>query len=289
MIDSLKDFLPEPQSRKVLLPPDFDKDDVLAYRQQEIASVRDFITASHLVTIPDWVGDLQVVETPGYLHTIIPGIAMLPPGALDDAKTSYFYVPPLPARFNLNQAEYYYNHVQNREFRISVVHEGYPGHHLQLSIANNHPSIIRKTFFDYFFAEGWALYCEELMAQSGLYEDSLAATMRVLYGIRFRAVRIIIDVMLQTRQYTYEDAVKFMKTTLHGDSLYYAQEVKRYIISPCQPSSYLVGKLQIVDLLHDYKKIKGDAFDLKEFHDNLLSHGTIPINLVRKKMLSEVK
>jgi hypothetical protein len=288
MIDSLERFLPEPQSRKVLLPPDFGKDDVLAYRQQEIVSMRDFVAASNMVTIPDWVGDLQVVETPGYLHTIIPGIAMLPPGALDGAKTSYFYVPPLPAKFDLGQAQYYYNHVHNRDFRSWVVHEGYPGHHLQLSIANNHSSLIRKTFFDYFFTEGWALYCEELMAQSGLYEDSLAAILRVLYGVRFRAVRVIVDVMLQTRQYTDEDAVNFMNTTLRRDSLYYAQEVKRYIISPGQPSSYLVGKLQIVDLLHEYKKAKGDNFNLKEFHDNLLSHGTIPINLVRKKMLSEI-
>jgi hypothetical protein len=288
MIDSLTQCVPEPQTRKVLLPPDFGKDDVLAYRQQEIASVRDFVAASHLVTIPDWIGDLLVVETPGYLRTIIPGIAMLPPGALDDAKTSYFYVPPMPTKFNLGQAEYYYNHVQNRDFRNWVVHEGYPGHHLQLSIANHHPSIIRKTFFDYFFAEGWALYCEELMAQCGLYEDSLAAILRVLYGIRFRAVRIIVDVMLQTRQYTYEDAVNFMQSILSGDSAYYAREVKRYITSPGQPSSYLVGKLQIVDLLHEYKKAKGNTFDLKEFHDNLLSHGTIPITLVRKKLLSEI-
>jgi hypothetical protein len=289
MIDSLARFVPEPQTRKVLLPPDFGKDDVLAYRQQEIVSIRDFVATSDLVTIPDWIGDLQVVETPGYLRTIIPGIAMLPPGALDDAKTSYFYVPPLPATFDLGQAEYYYNHVQNRDFRGWVVHEGYPGHHLQLSIANNYPSIIRKTFFDYFFAEGWALYCEELMAQCGLYEDSLAAIMKVLYGVRFRAVRIIVDVMLQTRQYTYEDAVNFMVSTLYGDSSYYAREVKRYITSPGQPSSYLAGKLQIVDLLHEYKKVKGDNFNLKEFHDNLLSHGTIPISLVRKKMLSEIQ
>ena len=289
MIDSLENLLQEPERQSIALPPDFGKNDVMAYRKQEIDFMRDYVAKSNLVTVPDWIGKLEVVETPGFLRTIIPSIAMQPSGPFDDSNTSYFYVKPLPDEFELSQAEYYYNYIQNHWFRSSIVHEGYPGHHLQLSIANRHLSIIRKSFYDNFFIEGWALYCEELMVHSGIYKDTLGAIINALRGVRFRAVRIIIDVMLQTRQYSYEDAVNFMVTTLKGNPIFYAREVKRYITDPGQASSYLVGKLQILDLLDDYKKAMADKFILKNFHDKLISHGSIPIKLIRRIMMSEIK
>lgn len=288
MIDSLEDLSQEPLRKKTKLPPDFDKDDVLAYQREEIEFMRDYVAKSNLVTVPDWVGELEVVETPGFLRNIIPGIAMQPPGPFDDSNTSYFYVKPLPEKFNLAQAKYYHNYVQNRWFRGSIVHEGYPGHHLQLSIASHHPSVIRRSFYDNFLIEGWALYCEELMAHSDLYEDTLEAVINALYWTRFRAARVIVDVMLQTRQFSYEDAVNFMATTLKGDTTYYAQEVKRYITNPGQPSSYLVGKLQILDLLDDYRRRMGDRFDLKTFHDKLLAQGSIPLTLIGRTIMSEI-
>lgn len=289
MINSLESLLQDPQRQKITLPPDFGKSDVMAYRKQEIEFMRDYVAESNLVTVPDWTGELEVVETPGFLCTIIPGIAMQPPGPFDDSNTSYFYVRPLPEEFDLGEAEYYYNYIKNHWFRSSIVHEGYPGHHLQLSIANRHPSIIRKSFYDKFFIEGWALYCEELMAHSGIYKDTSGAIINALEGVRFRAVRIIVDVMLQTRQYSYEDAVNFMATTLKGNPVFYAREVKRYITDPGQASSYLVGKLQILDLLDDYKRAMADKFILKDFHDKLISHGSIPVKLVRRIMMSEIE
>ena len=288
MIDSLEGLSGEPKVKKIKLPSDFGRNHVIAYQKEEIKAVRDFVSKSNLVTVPNWIGELKVVETPGYLRTIIPGIAMQPPGPFDDSNTSYFYVRPLPEKFNPDQSQYYYNYIENHWFKGSVVHEGYPGHHLQLSIANNHPSVVRKSFFDYFFAEGWALYCEELMAHSNLYEGSLAAVIRVEEGVAFRAVRVIVDVMLQTQQFSYEDAVNFMCSTLGGDLTFYEKEVKRYITDPGQASSYLVGKLQILDILDDYKKVTGDKFDLKDFHDRLLKHGTIPLALVRRRIMAEV-
>jgi hypothetical protein len=289
MIDSLLNLYETPPSTKIELPSDFDKDDVMAYRNEEVAFMRDFVAKSNIVTVPDWIGKLEVVETPGFLQVIIPGIAMQPSGPFDNSKTSYFYVPPLPDKFDLSQAEYYYNHVHNRAFRGWIVHEGYPGHHLQLSIARHHPSDVRKSSFDYFFAEGWALYCEELMARSGLYEDTLGAVINSLYGVRFRAARVIIDVMLQTRKYSYEDAVNFMtESGVYWNPQAIPGEVKRYITTPGQPSSYLVGKLQILDLLDEYRQTMGDKFNLKVFHDELLSHGTIPVTLIRKLILSKI-
>ncbi len=288
-IDSLEEIYERPPSKKIILPQNFGPDDVRAYQQDEIEYMREFVAQSGIVTVPDWIGTLVVVETPGFLRCIIPGIAMHPPGPFEDLNTSYFYVQPLPAKFDLAQAEFYYNYVYNRQFRRSVVHEGYPGHHLQLSIAHHHASPIRKCYSDYFFVEGWALYCEELMSHSELYKDTLGAIINSCYGIKFRAARVVADVMLQTERFSYEEAVGFLMEATGYDSIFLSKEVKRYITNPGQPSSYLFGKFQILELLHEYKAAMGDRFELRDFHDKLLRYGSIPIKLIRKDLMSEIE
>jgi uncharacterized protein (DUF885 family) len=285
LIDSLERMYRKVPATRVTVSSDFGKRDVLAYQREEIARARDFVIDHDIVTVPEWIGDIEIVETPAFLQGVIPGVAMVPPAPYDTSRTSFFYTPPVPDRFDHTLTEYYYNYIQNHWFMRSVIHEAYPGHHLQLSRARVHPSEIRRGFSDYFFMEGWALYCEELMARSGLYEDSLGALIDMLQGIRFRAGRVIVDVKLQTGEFTYEDAVEFMITEVHSNRAVAAKEVKRYITSPGQPSSYLIGKLQILQLLNDYRAARGDAFELKEFHDDLLNHGSIPVSLVRRRML----
>ncbi len=288
LIDSLQQRHDEPVGIKITLPEDFSKSDVESYRTNEILMVREFIEQSDFVTVPTYIGDINIVETPEFIRGLIPGIAMQPPGPFDDFKTSYFYVPPAPDQFNIRQVEYYYNYVHNRQFRGGVVHEAYPGHHLQISIANQQPSKIRKSFHDYIFIEGWALYCEELMARSMLYQDdTLGALINALQGVKFRAARVIVDVMLQTGQMSYEEAVTYMSNVLNRDHSYVAREVSRYITNPGQASSYLLGKVQLLALLDDFRKAQGTDFSLKEFHDNLLGHGSIPISLIQRLMIHE--
>ena len=288
LIDSLQQEHDEPVGIKIRLPENFSKSDVESYRSNEILTVREFVEQSGLVTVPDYIGDINIVETPEFIRGLIPGIAMQPPGPFDDFKTSYFYVPPVPDQFNIGQVEYYYNYVHNRQFRGGVVHEAYPGHHLQISIANQHPSKIRKSFHDYFFIEGWALYCEELMARSMLYQDdTLGAFINALQGVKFRAARVIVDVMLQTGQISYDDAVKYMVEVLGRNRDYVAREVSRYITNPGQASSYLLGKVQLLALLDDFRKTQGADFSFIGFHDNLLSYGSIPIALIKRLMLAE--
>ncbi len=285
MIDSLMTLLKPASRQMVVLPPDFGPAQVVEYREEELKDLRDFVAASGMLTIPAWVGDIKIVETPSFLAGLVPGVAMMPPGAFDKSRTSYFYTPRLPVVFDRNDAEYYYNYIHNRWFRESAVHEAYPGHHLQKSIANNHPSAVRKSFGDYFLIEGWALYCEELMVLSGYYEDTVAAMISALEGVKYRAARVALDVKLQTGSFTYEDALRFMVDNFGGSEAYYSREVKRYISNPIQPASYLIGKLQLQSLLEEYKLMKGNEFRLRYFHDELLSHGSIPIILIRRLMI----
>jgi uncharacterized protein (DUF885 family) len=285
IIDSLSQLLTSSPGQRVTLPPDFGKKDVENYRRDEIRNLRNYVKEANIVTIPDWVGSIEIVETPRFMSALIPGLAMMPPGPFDASDTSLFFVPPVPANFDLAEAEYYYNYIHNRWFLSGAVHEAYPGHHLQLSIANKQSSAVRRAFQDLFFVEGWAMYCEEMMARSGLYDDTIGAVINALEGVRYRAARIILDVKLQTGVFDYDDALRFMVDTFGGNEDYYAREIKRYISTPIQPSSYLIGKIQLLELREEYKRLKGIAWNQTDFHDKLISHGSIPVKLVRKLMI----
>jgi len=290
LIDSLIAIHQVLPGKKGFVPPDFGKADIAEYRKKEILDIRNFVNERKIVTVPEWVGEFQVVETPAFLRGIIPGIAMEPPGAFDASRTGYFYIQPIAGDFDSSTAQAWYNYVINRKFRGSVVHEGFPGHFLQLSIANNHLSLFRQNLSDNFMVEGWALYCEEMMSNSGLYEDTLGAYIGALRGVKFRAARVIVDVKLQTGQFTYNDAVNFMCKTFDAgkeDSVFFSREVLRYATDPCQPSSYLVGKFQIMDLRERYKQKMGNTYSLNDFHDHLLNQGSIPVKLIERCLLQQ--
>lgn len=282
----LKRHPPEP-SKDEPAPPGFAKRDVLADEQDEIDSMRAWVECSNFATVPDWVGPLRVVETPAFLRRVIPGIAMEGAAPLDKEQTGYMYIPPLPDRFDTALARQYYNRGWRHGYRGGIVHEGLPGHHFQISVANHHPSFIRRLQFNTCLIEGWALYCEQMVVDQGLYPPDSFPDLRWLGGVWFRAARIIVDAKLHTGRMSYDDAWKFMVEKCWPDTAFFKAEVRRYCLSPSQPMSYLVGKTQLLALRDEYHRKMGDRFSLREFHDRLLAEGSIPVSLIRRKLLAE--
>jgi len=268
-------------------PVGFSKPDVLADEQVEIDSMRAWVGCSKTATVPEWVGRLRVVETPAFLRRIIPGIAMEGPAPLDDVQTGYMYIPPLPETLDSAQRRQYYNTGRRHDYRGGIVHEGLPGHYFQLSVANHSPSLIRKLQFNTCLIEGWALYCEQMVVEQGLYPRDSFPDLRWLGGVWFRAARIIVDAKIHTGRMSYDDAWRFMVEKCWPDTAFFKAEVRRYCLSPSQPMSYLVGKTQLMALRDEYRKHVGDQFSLKDFHDLLLAEGSIPVSLIRRKLLAE--
>jgi len=272
----------------VFIPASISRQDVIDYYNWEIETVKDFVIANNLISIPEDIGSCEVMETPVFLRGVVGSIAYEPPGPFDRASTGYFYIPPIPEELSPEGREYYYKRMYNRGFRGSVVHEAYPGHHLQLQLAARIDSDIRRWQMNNALIEGWALYSEQMAYEAGLYEDNLAAYGRVLGGVIFRAVRIVVDVKLHTGEFSYDQAVAWMGETLKADSSdipWIKREVLRYTADPGQPMSYLMGKRAILELKDEVRTREGDDFDLRSFHDRLLSEGSIPIPLIREKML----
>lgn len=167
-----------------------------------------------------------------------------------------------------------------------ALHEGYPGHHVQLTRAMDSEHPLRKQVMNNSFLEGWALYCEQMMYEQGFYTDPRVRLFQVK-DMLWRAWRVIIDVGMHTAGMTFDEAVRLLVDKARLEEENAVAEVKRYAMSPTQPMSYVIGKLLILDLRRRYKENVGPAFDLKDFHDRLLSYGTIPPTLIASRMISE--
>jgi uncharacterized protein (DUF885 family) len=218
-----------------------------------------------------------VVETPLFLRPMIGGIAYQPAGPFDDNQRGMFYIRPVPDSLDKVQLEGRYRYVHRRGFRGSVVHEAYPGHHLQMQLAGRNIDPVRKWQMNNQIIEGWALYCEEMMYHSGLYGDEAPAQwLGILGGVRFRAARIVADVKLHTGQFTYQQCVDWMCKALDSKSVADSNYIRRYTLEPTQPMCYLTGKLAIQQLYDAYAGKQGVDFEEREFYDLILAEGSIP-------------
>jgi uncharacterized protein (DUF885 family) len=265
----------------VFVPPSFSRDDILAYYSWETAQVRLFLEESGFITVPDDIAPVKTVETPAFLRTMITGIAYQPAGPFDSIQQGIFYIRPVPEDLDRRQLEARFRYSHRRGFRGSIVHEAYPGHHLQMQLAGRHPDPVRRWAYNIMMIEGWALYSEEAIYQHGLFgEENPVQWLGVLGGIRFRAMRIVADVMLHTGQLTYEECVDWacdaLQITSESSKQFVRREIRRYTFSPTYQMSYLMGKREIMKLREAAMARDGDTFDLRAFHDALLAEGSIP-------------
>ena len=170
---------------------------------------------------------------------------------------------------------------------MTALHEAYPGHHLQLVVANLNRSLPRLFggVLSSLFVEGWAFYCEEMMEQQGFINKPIQRLGR-LQAQLWRAARIIVDVSLHTGKMSYEDAVQFMIEKAHLEPADARVEVNRYTQTPTQPMSYLMGKYEIMQIVDEYQARYPDH-SLKQMHDALLTGGSLPPRLMRRHLFDQ--
>ncbi len=268
-------------SDSIFVPASFCRQDVLDYYNWETAQVKLFLEESGFITVPDDIAPVKVIETPPVLRSMINGIAYQPAGPFDSLQEGVFYVRPVPEDMERRAVEARFRYVHRRGFRGSVVHEAYPGHHLQMQIAGRHPDPVRRWASNLMMIEGWALYCEEAIYQHGLFgEEDHVQWLGILGGIRFRAMRVVADVMLHTGKISYEECVKWawdvLQASSESEKEYLRREIRKYTMRPTTPMSYLMGKREIMNLRRAAMERDGASFDLQAFHDALLAEGSVP-------------
>lgn len=248
-------------------------------RQQEMI---DFLKQHQLLTIPAYMGAFKIRQLPEAFKPTSPGGFMNPPGVYDKDPVGFFFIPT----YNPKSGNFYIR-AAIEDPRPILGHEGIPGHFLQISIANHVASEIRRQHQDTVFAEGWALYTEEMLTREGLYPDNSAAQGQVLRLSRYRAARIGVDVNLHTGRWNFEQAVQYFMEGGGLDREAAEGEAAGAASSPTQKISYITGKWQIMRLLGRYRDSQGDAFRLGAFHDQLLSYGTLPVSVVEWLMFDD--
>ena len=168
-------------------------------------------------------------------------------------------------------------------------HEGVPGHHMQISIAQTLQGLPKFRLHNFYpaYAEGWALYSEELGKEIGFYKDPVSDYGR-LNSEMLRAVRLVVDTGIHDKKWSREKVIDYMHANDVNDAL--AQtEADRYIAWPGQALAYKMGQLTILKLRDEAKAQLGEKFDLKAFHDEILNGGAMPLDLLQERMNTWIK
>lgn len=236
--------------------------------------------------------DPELVTLFGHLPRLPYGVRPLPGLSAESAPTAYYY----PGSLSSARAGYFVANLTKLDQRPKyemmalTLHEAVPGHHFQIAIAqeiqNQHP--IRKTMGFTGFVEGWALYAEKLglemgEGEHGLYEDPYADFGRLNFEM-WRAMRLVVDTGMHAKGWSRERAVEFMKANSALSEHNINAEVDRYIGWPGQATGYKMGEIEIIKLRRSLEEELGEDFDLRAFHDELLSDGALPLPVLVQKM-----
>jgi uncharacterized protein (DUF885 family) len=198
-------------------------------------------------------------------------------GAPDASWPGVFYVPILNPTT--------YNTVANPAMEALFLHEAIPGHHYQVSLQQENTELPKFRRFGSYSAmgEGWALYCESLGTELGLYTDP-HQRLGALGTEMLRAIRLVVDVGLHARRLTREQAIKYLMDNQAISEANATAEVERYMAIPGQALAYKIGQLKIQELRDRYRLQLGPKFDLRAFHDELLKDGMMPLEVLERKM-----
>jgi uncharacterized protein (DUF885 family) len=247
---------------------------------QKELQIRQFLQERDILTVPNWVHHYTLRPMPEYLR------ALQGFGEMDDFTS--------PSRLNENCIRYvtepsgklgYFWQATAEDPRPITAHEGIPGHYFQLCLAWKHADPIRRHYYDSGANEGIGFYAEEMMLQSGLFDDS-PHTREIIYNfMRLRALRVEVDVKLALGEFTLEQAAKYLQGKVPMDADTARQEAIAFSTGPGQAITYQMGKLQIVKFLADARMQQGDKFNLRAFHDFVWKNGNVPISLQRWEFL----
>lgn len=213
------------------------------------------------------------------------GVIPIPMESAPFTTTAYYNAP------STGRPGYFYANLYKPETRpkyeipVLTVHEAVPGHHHQIALAQELENVpnFRKYLSFTAFVEGWGLYSEQLGESMGLYEDPYDKIGQLTYDM-WRAIRLVVDTGMHYRDWTREDAINLFLENTAKTQQDIENEVDRYIAWPGQALAYKIGQLKIMELRDKAKIELGDNFDIRDYHDFILSFGSIPLSIMEEKV-----
>ena len=278
----------DPRKTPQQILDDLEKDhpapaNLLGSFRETVVKLRDFIVEKKIVTIPSPVLPI-LEETPPFMRALT-FASMDTPGPYEEVAKEAFFNVTLPEKDWAPARVEDYMHSFNRGTILSTAtHEAYPGHYVQFLWVQRLDSRVRKLLGANSNAEGWAHYCEQMMLDEGYAGGDPRMRLGQLQDALLRNARFIAGIEMHTGKRTFDQSIEFFEKEGYHPHEGAVKETKRGTSDPTY-LYYTLGKLQILKLREDYRKMKGAQFSLQEFHDNFMKQGFPPIKIVRHAMM----
>ncbi|MDT7604468.1 MAG: hypothetical protein QOF61_2465 [Acidobacteriota bacterium] len=260
-------------------------DGLVGETRSELDRIRAFVRTNNILT-PPARENLIVAETPEYARAT--SFASLDaPGVFERTATeSYFYVTPPDAAWDARRREEHLSFYNRYQLPVVAIHEVYPGHYYQSLALRRSASRVRSALGANSFVEGWAHYCEQMMLDEGFGGGNPRLRLAQLQAALTRLCRYLVGIKLHTQGMSYEDGVEFFMREGYMERTNAEREARRGTLDPTY-LVYTLGKMEIMRLREDYRRMLGERFRLAEFHDRLLSYGMPPVKILRMALLGD--
>jgi len=263
------------------LPP---RDGIVDIAKEQLQEAIDFVVERNIVTMPE--EPVEIIIMPEFQRGV--SVAYLdPPGPLDSDQPAFYAVAPLPADWTEEQVESFLREYNIYSIQDLTIHEGVPGHYLQLALSNRYPSTLRGILWSGPFVEGWGVYAEQMMIEAGYQDyDPLMKLINLKWYIR-AVTNAIIDSAIHVDGMTRESAMKLMVEGGFQEEREAAGKWVRAQLTSAQLSTYFVGYQEHLEMRAAMEEAWGEEFTLRRYHDQALSYGSPPVRFVRALMLGD--
>lgn len=251
--------------------------DYAAATESDELKVRAFLLSKDVLTVPDYVGPYRRTLMPNYIQafSLWAGLA----GYSGPGNSAVKYAVPEDHPF----ANTYWEAVMRIDPSTNIFHDGIPGHHFQGVVSARHPSPIRARRIDRFKSEGWATYWEETALQLGFYDERPRSRELIYNFLRLRALRVVVDVKMALGEMSAQEAAAALMS-VPMDARTASEEADDFFAAPTGGTVYQIGKMQIERLLGERQRQLGAGFNLRQFHDDVVSAAWVPLELTRWEM-----
>jgi uncharacterized protein (DUF885 family) len=263
------------------LPP---RDGIVAVAKEQLQQATEFVVEHNIVTMPD--DPVDIIIMPEFQRGI--SVAYLdPPGPLDVGQKAFYAVAPLPTDWTEEQVNSFLREYNVFSMQDLTIHEGVPGHYLQIALSNRYPSALRSVLWSGPMVEGWAVYAERMMIDEGyLDHDPLMRLINLKWYLR-AVTNAIIDSAIHVDGMTRDEAMKLMIEGGFQEEREAAGKWVRAQLTSTQLSTYFVGYQEHAEMRSAVEAAWGDEFTLRRYHDQALSYGSPPVKYIRALILGE--
>jgi uncharacterized protein (DUF885 family) len=259
-------------------------DEIVETAKHSLELTTAFVREKDLLTLPP--DPVEIIVMPEFKR----GVALAycdSPGPLDVGLKTFYAVAPLPEDWTNDQVQSFLREYNVLSIHDLTMHEAMPGHFVQLALSNRYPGKLRAVLSSGVFIEGWAIYSERMMIDAGFLDGNPLMRLINLKWYLRGIGNAIIDQAIHTEGMTRESAMKLMMEDTFQEEREAAGKWIRAQLTSAQLSTYFVGTIEHFDLRRDIENKWGSKFDLKTYHDRILSYGSPPVQYVRALVLNE--